>query len=66
MELERGQVGFGSDKSEAKQDLFFNLCRQNIKADKSGKFLRRKKELHPWMPRKNIISICYFDIRILF
>ena len=57
MELERGQVGFGSDKSEAKQDLFFNLCRQNIKADKSGKFLRRKKELHPWMPRKNMLHL---------
>lgn len=57
MKLEKGQVGFGINESDARQDLLFNLCKQNIMEDKSGRFIKRRKELHPWLPKRNMLHL---------
>lgn len=57
IEVSNGQVGFGVTREAAKRDLLINKCRQDINEDLTGEFRERRKELHPWLPKDNMLHI---------
>ncbi len=52
-----GCIGFGADREESERDLYYNLCRKDIDNDDIGNFRKRREELHPWNPQKNMLHI---------
>lgn len=54
---ERRVFGFGETAQEAKDELIFNIARQDLRNDASGKYQRRREELYTWLPLPSILSI---------
>lgn len=52
-----GCIGFGADRDSAERDLYYNLCKKDIGYDEIGEFQKRRKELHPWNPQKNMLHL---------
>lgn len=52
-----GEIGFGFTSESAELDLKINQLRHDITKDSEGVYLKRRKELSPWMPTNNILHI---------
>ena len=50
-------VGFGRTPEEAKEELAFNIARQNLDNDPTGIYKKRREQLYSWLPLPNILSI---------
>lgn len=53
-----GELGFGVDKEDAENDLYINICKRDMSLDSKCLFTKRREDLHPWFPTKNILHIC--------
>lgn len=52
-----GELGFGVNREEAEKDLIINLCRHSLNYDSSGVYMKRRRELNPWMPNEYMLHI---------
>lgn len=50
-------IGFGLSKEEAENDAYINSCIIGLSNDKEQRFIKRREELHPWMPLPNVLHI---------
>lgn len=49
--------GFGLTREEAENDYYINKCKQDLSNDDENRYVERRRQLHPWMPKENRLHI---------
>lgn len=52
-----GSVGFGVSVDEAVEDAYINACSVSLSNDSKGIFIKRREEIHPWMPTPHMLHL---------